>query len=96
MSRMMRKQTICIGENKDTDQFPANCEADNPFVFTTPIVQFLFFLNPKFQASSLLLWLYSLICVGPQAVWKPHCWFSHETAQMPRTADNRPPLIPNQ
>ena len=31
----------------------------------------LFFLNPKFQASSLLLWLCRLICVRP--VRKPHC-----------------------
>ena len=35
------------------------------FVFTTWIVQSLFYLNPKFQASSHLLWLYSLVCVGP-------------------------------
>ena len=50
------------------------------FVFATRIVQFLFFLNPKFQASSSFLCLYRLVCVGP--VWKPHCWFSHEAAQM--------------
>ena len=35
------------------------------FVFATWIVPFLYFLNPKFQASSHLLWLYSLVCVGP-------------------------------
>ena len=35
------------------------------FVFTTWIIQFLFYLNPKFQASSHLLWLYSPVCVGP-------------------------------
>ena len=35
------------------------------FVFATQVVQFLFFLNPKFQVSSLLLWLYRLVCVGP-------------------------------
>ena len=50
------------------------------FVFATRIVQFLFYLNPKFQASSSFLCLYSLICVGP--VRKPHCWFSHEAAHM--------------
>ena len=50
------------------------------FVFATRIVQFLFFLKPKFQASSLLLWLYSLICVRPFR--KPHCWFSHEAAHI--------------
>ena len=35
------------------------------FVFTTRIVQLLFFLNSKFQAFYLLLQLYSLVCVGP-------------------------------
>ena len=37
-------------------------------------------LNPKFQASSQLLCLYKSVCVGP--VRKPHCWFSHEAAQI--------------
>ena len=32
---------------------------------STQIVQSLFFLCPKFQASSHLLWLYSPVCVGP-------------------------------
>ena len=35
------------------------------FVFAIRIVQFLYYLNPKFQASSHILWLYSLVCVGP-------------------------------
>ena len=35
------------------------------FVFATRIVYFLFFLYPKFQASSLLLRLYSPVCVRP-------------------------------
>ena len=35
------------------------------FAFATQIVQFLYFLNPKFQASSHLLWLNSADCVGP-------------------------------
>ena len=34
------------------------------FVFATQIVQSLFILNSKFQASSHLLWLYSPVCVG--------------------------------
>ena len=48
------------------------------FVFATWIVQFLFFLNLKFQASSHLQWLYSLACVRPGQ--NPHCWFSHAGA----------------
>ena len=35
------------------------------FVFASWIVQFLFHLNLKFQATSHLLWLYSPVCVGP-------------------------------
>ena len=54
----MRKPDFCLCENK----------LISAFVFATRIVQFLFFLNPKFQASSLLLRLYSPVCVGPG--WK--------------------------
>ena len=35
------------------------------FVFATYIVQSLYFLNQKFQASNHLLGLYSHVCVGP-------------------------------
>ena len=76
----MGKPTICIGENKDADQLRGNREADHAFVFTTRIVQFLFYLNPKFQASSSFLCLYRLVCVGP--VRKPHFWFSYEAAHL--------------
>ena len=60
MSRVMRKPTFCICENKDADQLRGNREAVtakliSAFVFATQIVQSLYFLNPKFQASSHLL-----------------------------------------
>ena len=74
MSHLMRKPTICICENKGADQLRGNREADHSFVFATRIVQFLYFLNPKFPVSSHLLCLYRPICVGP--VRKPHYWFS--------------------
>ena len=74
MSRLMGKPTICIGENKDADQLI------RAFVFATRIVQFLVYLNPVFQASSSFLCLYRSICVRPGR--KPHCWFSHEVAQI--------------
>ena len=35
------------------------------FVFATRIVEFLFYLYTKFQASSFILSLYRLVCVGP-------------------------------
>ena len=49
------------------------------FVFATLLVQYLYFLTTKFQASSRLLWLHSPICVG--AGWKPQRWFPHDTTQ---------------
>ena len=39
------------------------------FLLQVKMVQFLFFLGPKIQAYSLLLWLYYLVCVRPG--WKP-------------------------
>ena len=39
------------------------------FVFATLIVQSLYFLNLKFQATRHPLWLYSPVCVRPG--WKP-------------------------
>ena len=58
----MRNPTICIGENKDTDQLPGICEADQRLFFATRKVQSLFFLNLKCPASRCLLCLYSLVC----------------------------------
>ena len=61
----MRKPDFCICENKDADQLRGNAKLISAFVFATQIVQSLHFLNPKFQASSQLLQLYSPVCVGP-------------------------------
>ena len=60
----MRKPAFCICENKGADQLRGNREADQRLCFRY-IVQSLFFLNTKFQASSHLVWLYSPVCVGP-------------------------------
>ena len=77
----MGKPTICICENKGADQLRGNREADQRLCFRySDIVLFLLYLNPKFQASSSFLSLYRPVCVGP--VRKPHCWFSHEVAQI--------------
>ena len=57
----MRNPDFCICENKDADQLPGNREADQRFVFAIRIVQSLYFLNPKFQASNHLLSQYSLV-----------------------------------
>ena len=37
----MRKQTICICENKDTDQLRSNCEADHCFRYTDSTIPLL-------------------------------------------------------
>ena len=60
-SLVMTKSAFCISENKDA----VTAQLISAFVFANRIVQSLFFLNPKFQAPSQLLWLYSPVCVGP-------------------------------
>ena len=72
----MRKPTISICENQGADQLHSNYE----FVLATRIVQFLYFLNPKFPASSHLLCLFNSVCVGP--IRKPDYCFSHVTAHV--------------
>ena len=44
---------------------PVTAQLISAFVFTSKIVQFVFFLNPNFQAPNHLLWLYSSVCFGP-------------------------------
>ena len=65
MSLVMRKPDFCICENEDADQLRGNAKLISAFVFATWIVQSLFYLNPKFQAYTYLMWLYSLVCVRP-------------------------------
>ena len=54
--RIVRKPDFCLCENKGADQlrisFAVTAKLISAFVFATRIVQFLFFLNPKFQAAS--------------------------------------------
>ena len=74
MSCVLRKSTFFKRENRHS-----TCEADQCLCFATQIVQFLFFLDLKFSASSdLLLSLYSSVCVI--TVWKPH--ESHDAVKM--------------
>ena len=78
LSRIMRKPTICICETETQISFAVTTKLISAFVFATRIVQYLYYLNPKFQASSHHQWLYSLVCVRPGQ--NPHCWFSHVAA----------------
>ena len=62
-----------ISEKRCQSVFVQDCLTDfkvtvkliSAFVFATQIVQSLYFLNLKYQASSHLLWLYSTVRVGP-------------------------------
>ena len=65
MSLVMRKPAFCICEKKTQISFAVTAKLISAFVFAIRIVQSLYYLNPKFQASSHLLWLYSPVCVGP-------------------------------
>ena len=61
----MRKPAFCICENKVADQRLLTAKLISAFVFATRIVQSLYFLYTKFQATSHLLYLNSLVCNGP-------------------------------
>ena len=51
LSRVMRKLDFCLGEKKEQISFAVTAKLISTFVFATPIVQFHFFLNLKFQVS---------------------------------------------
>ena len=67
-------------KTKTQISFAVTAKLISAFVFATRIVQFLFYLNPKFQDSNYFLCLYRPVCVRP--VRKPHCWFSHGPAHI--------------
>ena len=69
---LLENQRFAYAKTKTQISFAVKISA---FVFATWIVHYLYFLYPKFQASSNLQWLYSLICVRPGQ--NPHSWFSH-------------------
>ena len=73
----MRKPFFAYAKTKTQISFAVTVKLISTFVLATRIVQSLFFLNPKFQASSYLLWLYSPDCVG-----NPENWFSHKEAHI--------------
>ena len=62
-----REKTVFFAYAKTKTQisFAVTAKLISVFVFATLIVQSLYFLNPEFQASSHLLWLYSSVCVRP-------------------------------
>ena len=75
-----------MGKTKAQISFAVTAKLISIFVFTTRIIQFLYFLNPKFPVSSHLLCLYSLVCVRPGQ--NPNCWFSHAQAHIHFSCDD--------
>ena len=66
MSPVMRRYDFCIYEQKAQISCTVTAQLISALVFAAyVIIQSLYFLNPKFQASSHLMWLYSLVCVSP-------------------------------
>ena len=67
----MRKPVFAYAKTKTQSSFAVIAKLISAFIFAKRIVQSLYFLNPKFQASRHLLSLYSLVCsdqVGNQNV----------------------------
>ena len=56
---------FAYAKTKTQISFAVTAKLISTFVFATQIVQSLYFPYTKFQASSHLVWLYSLGCVGP-------------------------------
>ena len=61
----MRKSAFCIAKTKAQISCAMTVHLISAFVFATKIVQSHFFLNPKFSASSHILWMYSPVRVVP-------------------------------
>ena len=75
----MRKQTICIGENKAADQLRGDREADQRFCFRYMTEQFLFFLYPKFSSFCFCACTSRFVS---DLAGNTNCWFSHAQAQI--------------
>ena len=56
---------LYMRKTKTQISFAVTTKLISAFVFATQVVKSLYFLNTKFQASSHLVWLCSLVCVGP-------------------------------
>ena len=85
----MRKPDFCICLNKDADQLGGNREADQRlcFCYTDNTIPLVYILNPKFQASSHLLWLYSRFV--SDKVGNPEDRFSHNEAHIFQDNSNK-------
>ena len=62
---LWQNQIFAYAKTKTQISFAVTAKLISAFVFATRIVQSLFYLCRKFQASSHLLWLLRLVCVKP-------------------------------
>ena len=65
LSCVTRKPAFAYAKTKVQISCMVTAQLISALIFATYMVQFLFFLNLKFQASSHFLWLYSPVCIGP-------------------------------
>ena len=66
MFELVRQQSFANEPRRDKTGFlKVTAKLISAFIYDTRIVQSFYFLNPKFQASSHLLSVYSPVCVGP-------------------------------
>ena len=66
---------FAYAKTKTQNNFAVTAKLISVFVFATWIVQYLYFLNPKFQVSSYIEWLCSPVCVGSgQKPRRPVFW----------------------
>ena len=63
--RHEKKRIFAYVKTKTQISFAVTAKLISALEFATRIVQSLFFLNPKFQASSHLIKLYRPVCVRP-------------------------------
>ena len=63
--RREKIRLFAFAKTKTQISFAVTAKLISAFVFAIRIGESLFYRNPKFQASSHILWLYSTVCVGP-------------------------------
>ena len=85
----MRKPAIAYAKTRTQISFAVTAKLISAFVFATRIVQSLYFLNSKFQASSHLLWLYSLVV--SDLVGNPEDRFSQNEAHFKTMSEDPDP-----
>ena len=79
MTHVIRKSDFAYAKTKTQISCAVTAQLISAFVIASQIVQSLYLLNPMFQASSHLLWLYSPICVVEDTFshFAPHIISAH-------------------